>query len=175
VPHQPIIFFHFKLIAKVSAAVSMLAILVLMATLVTISGESGGTYGEIIRGRSLTREHLGVAMLVAGLLLVAVTGVITSLIVFYSSFRVAGPLYRFSQNLKLARSGDFSPPQGLRKGDALSRQAAAIEQAIGAVREHYGALEEARSSAMAALDCDDAEGYAAALARLRELDAKVGL
>lgn len=173
--HSPPIFFHLKLVAKVSLAVGALAALVLLAVLTLITGATGETYGDIIRLHSLTRQQLGPAMLVAGLLLVAVTGAVTCLIVYYTSFRVAGPLYRFSQNLKLARTDGQAVPLALRRGDALGQQALAIEQALGAVRAHGAALALAGAAAAAALAADDAPAYAAALARLKGLGEEVRL
>lgn len=171
--HSPPIFFHLKPVAKASVLVVALAALVLLAVLTLITGPTGESYGAIIRLHSLTRHQLGPAMLVAGLLLVAFTGAITCLIVYYTSFRVAGPLYRFSQNLKLARTGERAPPLALRRGDAPARQAAAIEQALAALDAHCAALARAGAEASAALAADDAPAYAAAVARLKGLDENV--
>lgn len=173
--HSPPIFFHLKLVAKVSLLVGLLAALVLLAVLTLITGATGESYGAIIRLHSLTRQHLGPAMLVAGLVLIAFTGAITCLIVYYTSFRVAGPLHRFSQNLKLARIGNRAPPLALRSGDPLAPQAAAIEQALAVLRAHGAALEQAGAAAAAALAAHDAPAYEAALARLKGLDAEVRL
>lgn len=166
---------HLKLVAKTSLLVGAVAALVLVAVLSFITGPAGESYGEIIRAHSITREHLGHAMLVAGLLLVALTALITWMIAYYSSLRVAGPLYRFSQNLKLVRDDDLRPPLALRRGDALRRQAAQIEQAIERVRAHKASLRAAAADAALALDHDDAAAYGAALARLKELDAHATL
>ena len=173
--HRPIIFFHLKLVAKISTAVGVLAVMVLLGVLTMITGKTGESYGAIIRLHSLTRQQLGPAMLVAGLLLVAIAGAITCLIVYYSSFRVAGPLYRFSQNLQLARSRGPSAPQGLRRGDPLSRQAAAIDQAMARLRAHHAGVADAAGAAARALAADDAIAYAMALATLKALDAQIRL
>lgn len=171
--HQPMIFFHFKLVAKISLAVGTLAVLALLAVLTLITGDTGESYGAIIRSHSLTRQHLGAAMLVAGLLLVAITGFITWLIVLYSSFRVAGPLYRFLQNLKLASASDSTELIELRKGDALSKQSACIKQAVSTLRQHYAEMKIAADEASSALAAGNAARYADAIARLKELDGKV--
>lgn len=173
--HEPMVFFHLKLVAKISLAVGAVAVLLLLAVLTLITGDGGESYGELIRSRSLTRQELGLAMLVAGLLLVAITGVITWLIVLYSSFRVAGPLYRFSQNLKLARTSDASALIDLRQGDALATQAAHIKQAVTALRQHHAALKMAAADAASALAAGHGAQYADAIARLNRLDEKVRL
>lgn len=173
--HTPIIFFHLKLVAKISVAVGVLAALVLLVMLTLITGDGGQRYADVIRLHSLTRQHLGAAMLVAGLVLVSITGAITWLIVKYSSFRVAGPLYRFGQNLRLAGACDNTPLVALRRGDALSRQAAGVEQAVAVLRAHYAAVRAAGLGAAAAAAAGDAAAYAAALAELKALDAQVRL
>ncbi len=173
--NEPMVFFHLKLVAKISLAVGALAVLVLLAVLTLITGDSGESYGAIIRSHNLTRQGLGAAMLVAGLLLVAITGLITWFIVLYSSFRVAGPLYRFSQNLKLARTSDTSALLELRQGDALPQQAADIKQAVSTLRQHHAAVKIAAADAGSALVAGDAAQYAAAIARLNVLDEKVCL
>lgn len=173
--NEPIIFLHLKLVAKISLAVGALAILVLIVVLTLITGDSGESYGAIIRSHSLTRQHLGSAMLVAGLLLVAITGFITWLIVLYSKFRVDGPLYRFSQNLKLAIASDTIELIELRKGDAMSKHAAAIKQAVSTMRQHHAEIRIAAAAAASALTEGNAAQYADAIARLRVLDAKVNV
>lgn len=170
--HKPIIFLHLKLVAKVSLAVGALAVLALLGVLTLITGESGEAYGAIIRSRSLTRQHLGAAMLVAGLLLVAIAGFMTWLIALYSTFRVDGPLYRFSQNLKLAGASDSSKLIELRKGDALSKQAEGIKRAVAALRRHHFEINLAAEQASFALAAGDAAQYAEAIVRLKLLDAK---
>jgi hypothetical protein len=170
--HKPLTLFHFKLVAKVSLAVGSLAVLALLAVLTLITGDSGQSYGAIIESHSLTRQHLGAAMLIAGLLLVAITGFITWLIALYSTFRVNGPLYRFAQNLKLAGASDTVALIELRKGDALAKQADGIKQAVSTLRQHYAGMKIASDQASSALVAGNAAQYADAIARLKELDEK---
>src|SRR4030065_873565 len=98
---EPQIFFHLKLVAKITLLVGAAACAGLILTLMSISHQSGSSYAETIRSFSLTREHLGTRLLVAGLFLVAFAAVITWLIALYSSFRIAGPLYRSACNLEI--------------------------------------------------------------------------
>jgi hypothetical protein len=172
---QPLILFHFKLVARISIAVSVVAVLVLLAVLGMAGGGHQISYGAIIRQHNLTRQYLGVAMLVAGLLLVALSGTVTWLIVYYSSVRVAGPLHRFAQNLRLARAGDLASPLRVRRGDALASHADMVEQAIVSLRSHYVVLEAARAAAAQAAAAGDAPAYAVAVARLKEYDARIRL
>ncbi len=170
---SPVIFYHLKLVAKISCAIALVAGLVLLAAFTVITGSDGDTYGHIVRARSLTRAQLGPAMLVAGLLLVLVACAITSLIVFYSAYRVAGPLYRFACNLQLASSSQSAPLVAIRHGDALARHARGVEQAIATLRQHHESVNAAREQLRAALATADAPAYAAALAQLKALDEHV--
>lgn len=171
--NEPLIFFHLKLVAKISLAVGAVAIVSLLISLTLISGPSGDSYAAIIRNNSITRAHLDPVMLLIGLMLVAVAGVITWMITLYSSFRIAGPLYRFSQNLKLASTSDSANLIELREGDKLMQQAAQIKLAVATLREHIAEVEKAAEETASALEKGDAQAYADAVARLKALDEKV--
>ncbi|HZW12601.1 MAG TPA: hypothetical protein VFF81_05335 [Noviherbaspirillum sp.] len=171
--NEPLIFFHLKLVGKISLGVGTVAVLSLLFSLALVSGENGDSYTEIIRNNSITRAHLASVMLMIGLMLVAIAGVITWLIALYSSFRVAGPLYRFSKNLKLASSSNYAPLVNLREGDSLTEQAEHIKNAVSTLRNHYAQVERAAADGSSALANGDAEAYAEAIARLKALDEKV--
>jgi len=173
--NEPLIFFHLKLVAKISLGVGTVAVLSLLISLLLISGPTDDTYSAIIRSNSMTRDNLGKVMLTIGLMLVAIAGVITWLITLYSSFRIVGPLYRFTQNLKLAGTSDSTPLIELRQGDALRDQAASIKMAVSTLRDHYAAVEQVSAAALAALEQGDADAYSNAVARLKALDGQVRL
>jgi hypothetical protein len=171
--NEPLIFLHLKLVAKVSVGVGAIAVLSLLISLMLISGQTDDSYLEVIRSNSITRAHLGRVMSTIGLMLVAIAGIITWLIVLYSSFRIVGPLYRFTQNLKLAGDSDSAALIGLRQGDAMQEQEENIKIAVAVLREHYTEVEAVSRQAAAALDESDAAAYAGAVARLKALDEKV--
>lgn len=173
--NEPLIFFHLKLVAKISLGVGTVAVLSLLISLLLISGQTNDSYLEIIRVNSITRAHLGRVMLTIGLMLVAIAGVITWLITLYSSFRIVGPLYRFSQNLKLAGASDSAVLIELRRGDAMAEQEANIKNAVSTLREHYAAVETVSRQALAALEQGDAAAYADAVSRLKALDENVSV
>lgn len=171
--NEPLIFFHLKLVAKISLGVGTVAVLSLLISLLLISGPTDLSYSAIVRSNSMTRENLGTVMLTIGLMLVAIAGVITWLITLYSSFRIVGPLYRFTQNLKLAGTSDSSRLIELRKGDALRDQSAHIMMAVSSLRDHYAIVEQVAEEALAAFEKGDAEAYTDAVARLKALDDQV--
>lgn len=170
--NEPLIFFHLKLVGKISLAAGVTAVLCLLVALSVLTGPSGESYESIIRNSSITRAQIGPLMLFSGLVLVALVGIVTWLIALYSSFRVAGPLYRFSRNFMAATSGGNSALLDLRRGDSLKRQEVHITQAVASLRGHYGAIDQAAMQASAALEQGDAVSYAEAVERLRILGEK---
>lgn len=173
VGNEPGIIFQLKLVAKVALAAGVTAVLCLLVSLSFLTGAGGDTYENIIRNNSITRAEIGPLMLFAGLALVALVGVLTWLIALYSSFRIAGPLYRFTQNFKMALANDPAGLIGLRTDDSLRKQEMDIKQAVAASHSHFSAMEQASQTAAAALEQGDADAYAEAISRLKELDAKI--
>ena len=175
---EPQIFFHLKLVAKITLLVGAAACAGLILTLMSISHQSGSSYAETIRSFSLTREHLGTALLVAGLFLVAFAAVITWLIALYSSFRIAGPLYRSACNLEIFIAQGPTTLVPIRKGDSLQKEYGHLKQSVHSLQAHYDALREAGSRAAAILESGDTRRYpeaASAIAKLKELDSHVRL
>lgn len=171
--HEPLIFFHLKLVAKISLALGAIAMIALVIALTMVTDQSGETYSAIVQVQHLKSENLGKVMLVAGLLLLAITGLVTWLIALYSSFRIAGPLYRFSQNLRLAAADESAPLIDLREGDSLRTESEMIKQTVAAVRAHHAAAAAAARQARDAVASGDEAGYARSVARLGMLDEKV--
>lgn len=175
---EPQIFFHLKLVAKITLLVGAAACAGLILALMLISHQSGSSYAETIRSYSLTREHLGAALLVAGLFLVAFAAVITWLISLYSSFRIAGPLFRFSRNLEMSITQGPATLVPIRKRDSLQKEHGQLELSMHSLQAHYGALREAAGRAVAILESGDRHGYpetASAIAKLKDLDSRVRL
>lgn len=171
--NQPLIFFHLKLVAKVALAAGVAAVLCLLVAMSFLAGPSGESYENIVRNSSITRAQMGPVMLLAGLILVALVGIVTWMIALYSSFRIAGPLYRFAQNFKLAMTSDSAGLINLRAGDSLRAQEQHIKQAVSALRAHHAMLDQLSRQASSALEQGDADAYAEAVARLKVLDEKV--
>ncbi len=175
---EPQIFFHLKLVGKITLLVGAAACGGLLLMLMSISHQSGSSYAETIHSFSLTREHLGAALLVAGFFLVAFAAVIAWLITLYSSFRIAGPLFRFSRNLEMSIAPGPTTLVPIRKGDSLQEEYGHLEQSIHTLQAHYGALREAAGRAAAILESGDKHSYpeaVSAIAKLKELDSHVRL
>ena len=95
--------FHLRWVAKIALSVGALAGVGLLLELFLITDGKGTEYGWIILSNNLTRENLGPAILIFGLAMTVLASVITWLISLYGSFLIAGPLFRFAQNLKNAQ------------------------------------------------------------------------
>jgi hypothetical protein len=171
--HEPLIFFHLKLVAKISLAIGAVAMIALVIALTMITEQSGASYSAVVQVQQLKSENLGKVMLLAGLVLVAITGLTTWLIALYSSFRIAGPLYRFSQNLQLATNDESAALIDIREGDSLRQEAEMIKQTVMTVRAYHAAVTTAARQASDALNAGDQTSYAQSIARLRMLDEKV--
>jgi len=91
----------------------------------------GASYFDVVRAHVLTHRQLGPALLVGGLILLVLVAAITWLVALYGSFRFAGPLYRFTRNL---REASRQPPMGIRQDDALQETSFAGADTPGAAR-----------------------------------------
>ncbi len=168
--------FPLKLVGRIALLVSLAAVLILAVMLMFIGGESGRTYLDVIRAYRYTQDALGPALTIAGLALLAITGLLTWLVTLYGSFRIAGPLYRMQCNLEQSRSFGPIRPIPIRGTDRLQTEADALARANTRLRNHYDELRSVAAQAMAALDSDQAAAaWPKAVQRLQELDRRVQL
>lgn len=138
----PEIIFHLRWMARMALSVGAIAAVGLAITLNILTDGSGATYGELIQSHNVVHNYLGPALLIGGFLLVACTAVVTWLIALYSSFRVVGPLYRFSRNLERAIARGPAKPIPIREGDCLHRDALLLEHSLEAMATHYRELDD---------------------------------
>ena len=173
---QPLIVFRLNLVGKVALMVGAVACAGLVLVLLFITDKSGTNYGEIIRSNNFTRQSLGPAMLVAGLILVAFSAVITWLVSLYSSFRIAGPLFRFARNLEAMIENGPSAPVPIRRKDRLQVEGQQLARSTASLQAHYGAMREAADRAATLLESSDDGAKAilpAEIAKLKEFDRHV--
>lgn len=161
---------HVRLVGKLGLGVGIAAGTVLLFALTLITHFSGESYGQIIGAHDLTRQYLGPAMLVAGLAVLSIVGIMTWVIALYSSFLIAGPLYRFSRNLELACTIGPVVPIKIREGDALQKESREVDDALSAVRSHLAALRKEADDLENSLLTNDATAYEQALARFKKLE-----
>jgi len=175
-PETPPVLFHLKWVAKLALMVGVVATVGLLSAIFLITDDSGTDYAHVIASHSLTQQNLQVTLLVFGLALVLVACVATWLIALYSSFRIAGPLFRFSQNLKGLMHNALTIPQAIRKDDLLQAQWTQFDASQARLRAHYDDLQQALRAAEQALQPGiDPVALTQALAQLQEVEHRVQL
>ncbi len=119
-------FGQLHLVGKISLWFSMVAVIGLIAA-IFLAGTPQASYADSIQSLSLTKKNLPFIMLIGGLLLAAGTGFTTWLITLYSTFRVAGPLYRFQKNLETGIHTGNVPRVRIRNKDHLQQESLLLE------------------------------------------------
>ncbi|HHC72478.1 MAG TPA: hypothetical protein ENK54_06215 [Thiotrichales bacterium] len=137
----------FLILVRVLLATALLSGVVLVLVLFLGVEEGGDGYFELIRARGATRAALGPALVVAALVLLPLTALITGAAALYGSFRIAGPLYRIRRNLEVARKGGRRLP--LRRGDRLQTLANDVEQILSSRDRRLAELERLLGEARA--------------------------
>ena len=168
-----------SLVAKIGLSVAVASCLGLMLALVTVSDDKASSYRQIVGAFGLARDSLGSAMLVLGLALVGFAGLCAWLFSLYTSFRIAGPLYRISRDLELQIDHGPMAPTPIRATDRLQREWSAFEASVAALREQQQELRQALGEVENALGSNtravDAAVLMPALARLKKAEQRVRL
>jgi len=162
-----------RLVSRVALFIGMLACLSMVLVLAFITDQSGVSYDTIIRSYSLSQEHLVPTLLVAGLLLVTLSGVITFVISLYTGFCIAGPLYRFARNLEMFIEQGLVAPVPIRAKDQLKQEERQIMHGITRLKNHYGAIHATAEAALMKLAAQ--QDASAEIAHLKELEREVRL
>lgn len=145
--HVPL---NVKLVAKIGLSVAIASCLGLLLLLILIGNEKANGYGQVIGVFGLVRQRLGPAMLVFGLVLAGFAGITTWLFSLYTSFRIAGPLYRISRDLEqLIEQGPVTP-MPIRATDDLQSEWKEFEASVATLRAQHEELRQALSEAEAA-------------------------
>lgn len=161
------------LVSRLAFLTGLVAIIVLVILVSYLSGANGETYEKIFKSHWLTHERFGTAMWIAGLILLSLVAFITGLISVYSSFRVAGPLYRFSQNFSI--TSDSQLRLGLRRNDALQGLSRSLLESIEVIDKHKIKLAELIDTAQTCLDSGDKDGYAATVKTIQAHISRVSI
>lgn len=168
-----------KLVAKIGLSVAIASCLGLLLVLVAVGDESGGRYRQIIGAFGQARQSLGPTMLVFGLVVVGFSGICTWLFSLYTSFRIAGPLYRISRNLEMQIEQRLVAPMPLRASDELQNEWREFEASVAAIRTQHEELRQALGEVERATQGKTlSEGVASldlAIARLKLAEQRVRL
>lgn len=156
-----------KLVSRFALYTSIVAVAMLVLSVLFLTDKMGSSYVEVIYAHSLTEKHLKPVLLISGLCLLAFVAFITWLFTIYSSFRIAGPLYRFSRNLEQAAEG--KAPLGVRKDDALQDVSEQLKQSYNYLHNHYREIDKQINALLYQLDIKDAQGLDENLLKLKTL------
>ena len=120
-------------IALLVSAITLAAVMVLPLLL----DASDNDYNRSTNMMLLAQDRLPYVMLAIGLLLVTATGITTWFITLYSSFRIAGPLYRFARNIELEIKEGPIPTIKIRAMDQLQVESEALANTVNSLQQHY--------------------------------------
>jgi len=172
------VLFHLKMVAKIALSVSALACAGLLLVLFLLTDQKGNSYGHVVGVHSLASQNLGPALLVFGLAMLALAGITTWVIALYSSFRVAGPLFRLARNLEMEIEHGPAVPIAIRSGDQLQREWKEFEASMAALHAHFGDLRQALAQAGQSLRAGgqfDTVSLRQSVARLKDIERRVKL
>lgn len=160
-----------RIVARISLLVSVIAGCgILLTILIIVSGAKTGGYFEAIQTLSVMRMKLLPSMVLCGLILVGVAGLMTWLITLYSSFRVAGPLFRFSRNVEMEILDGPCATVTIRRDDQLQDNYAEIERTVLSLERYYGEVlsqVDEISFAMGDSEQDNSQAIARSIRRLK--------
>ncbi len=161
---------HFKQFAWIALLTGLAAAIVLGGLIYFLSAENGTSYEEMIRAHWLTRSHLIPALWLAGLFLLSLVALITGVIALYSSFRVAGPLYRFARNLTVSEKHSII---GIRQGDCLQDVSRQLQDSIHTLDMHKQAIRELTEKAEDCLQSSNENAAAEYAMLIKQLKARL--
>ncbi len=170
-------FFHLKLVARIALSVSAVACVCLLLAIHLATDDKGSTYGQIIVSYSLASRHLGPLLLVSGLAMAVIAGFVTWLIALYSSFRIAGPLFRIARDLEMEIERGPVAPVPIRSTDLMQQEWTEFDASVATLSTHYRALREAVEEANRALGRSSERSalLARAIGSLKEVEGRVRL
>lgn len=160
--------FHLALIAKLALASSLITTLGMVLLTLYLAPETGGDYIAQISGYMLSSERLVSSLIFVSLLLIAIVGVTIWAIALYSSFRIAGPIYRLCRNLEQTIQGSNQPHIPLRRADCLQGESMALTAAVEAINDFYRQLEADVDTALMVVTAGETAEVLAALERIRK-------
>lgn len=147
--------FHLRWVSKIALWVGATAAIGLIVVLFFITGDAGTAYEELIQSRNLAQRQLGPALLIGGIFLVSFGALLTWLITLYSSFRVAGPLFRLTRNLEASIGHRPEKPTPIRAADRLHAEAALLESSLCVLADHYMGLRDEVDLALQQVEAGD--------------------
>ncbi|WP_428605689.1 hypothetical protein [Sedimenticola sp.] len=133
--------FHLKIVLRIAALLTILGALVMVSVVLAVGQTEQQGYLQSLSRLQISQERLMPLVLAAGLFLLTVSAFVTWLIALYSSFRIAGPLYRFTRNLEQElEHSNLERPVPIRREDQLQTSGRLLAESVAALNEHYQEL-----------------------------------
>lgn len=164
--HPRFLLFNWHFVAKIALILAAVSCLGAVLVLHFITGSLGENYAEVARYFSLSRKNIGPTILAAGLILVSFASIITWLIALYTSFYIAGPLFRFSRNFEILIEQGPAMLTPTRKSDSLKLEEQQIRRSVAKLQQHYGEMRALAEDALSRLDSQPASS----IEQLKEID-----
>jgi hypothetical protein len=133
---------RFAFVAKISLIVTLVALIAMTGVVMFITTDGGEGYLDQLANLRLSQQRLMPLVVLVGLFLLATAGFITWLIALYSSFRVAGPLYRFACNIEMVLTKGLVTLVPLRRDDCFQQQSRQLNEAVSVLKAHYTEIEQ---------------------------------
>lgn len=172
----PAIIARLHLVAKLSLWTGLSSSLAFAVVLFYLGRDQGSDYASVFHSLIMTRHQLKPVLFSSGTILLATTGLVTWLIAIYSTFRVAGPLYQFTQTLKKQiEDGPHAVP-GIIATNDLQSERLRLAGAANRLQYHYDSISELVELANAQLNLGEpnlGDGLRNNLKRLKEIDSLV--
>jgi sensor histidine kinase YesM len=131
----------FKRVAQAALMVSFVSAICLGIFIFTIKIPEDN-YFLMLQSLSLSKAHLSTVLFIVGTFLVGTTAITTYFITLYSSFRVAGPLFRFARNLEFGHQHEFPMPHiKVRSYDYFQDECHLMDESINVLLSHYESLQ----------------------------------
>ena len=175
---RPALLVHLSLISNIAVVTSLVCVVGLLVLSYHLFPEFAGNYLAVVSAYAISREQMVPSMLFVTLLMISVTGIITWSIALYSSFRIAGPIYRMCRNIEQAISEPVASSLPLRQEDFLQAESQELIAAIDRLNNHYDQLEVEIDDAFELLQSQQDDGIRVAkiqgiVERITELDQRV--
>lgn len=134
----PASLFHLKIVLRIAALLTVLGALVMVFVVLAVGQTEQQGYLQSLSRLQISQERLMPLVLAAGLFLLTVSAFVTWLIALYSSFRIAGPLYRLTRNLEQElQQNSLERPMPIRSEDQLQTHGRLLREAVAALNDHY--------------------------------------
>ena len=130
----------FKKVAQISLWVTAISVITLAVLIFSMEAPTG-SYRSMLQSLANSKDNLPFILFVAGLWLIGATATTTYFITLYSSFRLAGPLFRFARNLEFGHQHELPMPLiKIRTYDYFQQECALMDESIEAFISHYQTL-----------------------------------